>query len=245
MKRLGEETTISDETTAQPNDESNDKFDLIGLDPEVQAGMEANADEIQIPDTEGWNPAEISTDYRNTGTFEQVFPGLFDRLYSHAKYEAKRLGLKSELAHDVLQIAGEKARDNWDKYTQGTYALAWIKKIITNTCYNLRRQENRRDANVSNIGDPVEFFDGLGFQSPSAEKQAIEKIRMKELRAYFYLLPPDQRDAAIAVILDQMTTDEAAAYLGIKPATLLTRVHRARARLRGMIESEHESGKEI
>jgi DNA-directed RNA polymerase specialized sigma24 family protein len=69
--------------------------------------------------------------------------------------------------------------------------------------------------------------------------------RIDELKAYFELLPPDLRDASKAVILEQMSTDEAAAYLGIKSATLLTRVHRARTRLRGMIESEHESGKEI
>lgn len=245
MKLLSEETAISDETMGQPDNDSNNAFDPIGMNPEVQAGMEANADDIQVPTTEGWNPAEISTDYRNTGTFDEVFPGLFDRLYGHAKYEAHRLGLKSDLVDDIVQIAGAKARDNWDKYTQGTYALAWFKKIITNTCYNLRRQEGRRDAFVINVGDPIEFFDGLGFQSPSAEKQAIEKIRMEELRSYFDRLPADQRDAAIAVIIDQMTSEEAAAYLGIKKPTLLTRVHRARTRLRGMIEGEHGSGEEI
>jgi DNA-directed RNA polymerase specialized sigma24 family protein len=105
----------------------------------------------------------------------------------------------------------------------------------------LRNRDNRE----IQIGDPVAFFDGHGFQSSSAEKQAVENIRIDELKAYFELLPPDLRDASKAVILEQMSTDEAATYLGIKSATLLTRVHRARTRLRGMIESEHESGKEI
>ncbi|MFM6967437.1 MAG: RNA polymerase sigma factor [Microbacteriaceae bacterium] len=241
MKLATKENAISDETTGAPNDESSNTFDLQGLNPEVQAGMEANANEIQIPTSEGWNPAEINTDYRNTGTFEEVFPELFDRIFSHAKYEVHRLGMKADLVEDVVQIAAEKARENWDKYTQGTYALAWFKKIVTNTCYNMRRQDNRRDVNVTYVGDPVEFFDGLGFQSSSAEKQAIEKIRMEELRALFYLLPPDQRDAAISVILDQMTSAEAAAYLGIPQPTLLTRVHRARTRLRGMIGGEHDT----
>ena len=246
MKLAMKENAISDETTGAPNDnESSDTFDLQGMNPEVQAGMEANATEIQIPSTEGWNPATITTDYRNTGTFDEVFAGLFDRIYAHAKYEVYRLSMKSDLVEDVVQIAAEKARENWDKYTQGTYALAWFKKIVTNACYNMRRQDNRREANVTFVGDQAEFFDGLGFQSASAEKQAIENLRIEELRGYFLKLPPEQRDAATAVILDQMTSEEAAVYLGIKQATLLTRVHRARTRLRGMIEGEHDSGEEI
>lgn len=241
MTRLVEETTISEDTTG----ESGDGFDIIGQDPDIQAGMEANASEIQIPPTTGWNPAEITTDYRNTGSFDEVFPELFDRVYNHAKYELYRFGMKAELVADVVQLAGMKARDNWGIYTQGTYALAWLKRIVTNTCFNLRRQLRNRDNREIQIGDPVAFFDGHGFQSSSAEKQAVENIRIDELKAYFELLPPDLRDASKAVILEQMSTDEAATYLGIKSATLLTRVHRARTRLRGMIELEHESGKEI
>ncbi len=241
MARVDEETTISDDNTT----ESGEGFDLIGQDPEIQAGMEANASDIQIPSTAAWNPAEIETDYRNTGTFDEVFPELLDRIYNHAGYELHRLGMKSELVTDVVQTAAMKARDNWDRYTQGTYALAWFKKIVTNTCYNLRRQLRNRDNREVQIGDPVSFFDGLGFQSPSAEKQAIERLRVDEIRALFELLPPDQRDAAKAVILDQMTTAEAAEFLGIQSATLLTRVHRARTRLRGMLNNEHGSEKEI
>lgn len=244
MNRVEQETDITDNINNGGN-EAPDDFDIIGQDPDIQAGMEANAADIQIPTNQGWNPAEIRTDYRNIGTFDEVFPELFERVYSHAKYELGRLGMRSELVADVVQIASEKAKLNWDKYTQGTYALAWFKKIVTNTCFNLRRQLRNRDNREIQIGDSVEFFDGLGFQSASAEKQAIENLRVEQIRAMFDLLPSEQRDAAKAVILDQMTTAEAATFLGIKPATLLTRVHRARTRLREMLNSEHGTEKEI
>jgi RNA polymerase sigma-70 factor (ECF subfamily) len=243
MNRVEQETAITDNI----NDDNGtpEVFDIIGQDPEIQAGMDANASDIQIPTTVGWNPAEIRTDYRNTGTFDDVFPELFERVYGHAKYELNRLGMRPELVAEVVQIASEKAKLNWDKYTQGTYALAWFKKIVTNTCFNLRRQLRNRDNREIQIGDAVEFFDGLGFQNASAEKQAIENLRVEEIRAMFDLLPSDLRDAAKAVILDQMTTAEAATFLGIKPATLLTRVHRARTRLREMLNAEHGTDKEI
>ena len=241
MIRVDEEKHISDVIMG----ESGEGFDYLGQDPTIQAGMEANASEIQIPSTSGWNPAEITTDYRNTGTFDEVFPPLLDRVYNHASYELNRFGMQKNLVEEVIQLAAMKARDNWGQYTQGTYALAWFKKIVTNTCYNLRRQARTRDFREIQIGDPVEFFDTRGFQSTSAEKQAIDNLRVEELRSYFDLLPADQRDAAKAVILDQMSTKEAAALLDIPSATLLTRVHRARARLRGIIEGEHGMDKEI
>lgn len=241
MIREHEENAITDIDT----ENSEEEFDYLGQDPTIQAGMEANATEIQIPSTSGWNPAEIKTPYRNTGTFDEVFPPLFDSVYSYATYELYRLGMRRELAEEVVQLAAMKARDNWDKYTQGTYVLAWIKKIVSNTCYNLRRQERTRDFRQITVGDQAEFFDSRGYQSASAEKQAVENLRIAEIKALFDRLPDDQRDAAKAVILDQMTTNEAAALLDIPTATLLTRVHRARMRLRGMIDGEHGTDKEI
>lgn len=241
MIRVIEEMAITDNNSVEPDGQ----FDYLGQDPEIQAGMEANASDIQIPSTSDWNPAEITTDYRNTGTFEEVFPPLFDRVYNHASYELNRLGMQAELVQEVVQLAAMKARDNWDRYNQGTYALAWFKKIVSNTCYNLRRQARNRDYREIQIGDPVEFFDSRGYQTASAEKQAIENLRIVEIEAMFERLPVDQRDAAKAVILDQMTTREAAELLRIPTATLLTRVHRARMRLRGMINGEHDPEKEI
>ena len=214
-------------------------------DPDIVAGMEANADEIQIPTTSGWDPSAITTDYRNTGTFDEVFPGLLDRVYKHAGYELYRLGMRPELVDEVVQIAALKAKENWHAYTQGTYALAWLKRIVTNTCFNLRRQLQSRGNREILVGDQAEYFDSRGFRSASAEKQAIENLRIEEIRALFDRLPADQRDAAKAVILDQLTTAEAAADLGIGTATLLTRVHRARTRLREMLNEEHGTEKEI
>lgn len=242
MERLIEGAIIESE----PMDELTAEFDRLADDSEIVEGMKANEIDIVIPETSTWNPAEIHTDYRNTGTFDEVFTELFPRVYNHASYELWRLGMNKDLAQEVVHIAAEKAKANWDKYTQGTYALAWFKRIVTNTCFNLRRKNNTLAAREVLIGiDHAEFFDKRGYQSESAEKQAIESIRFEELKSLFEALPPDQRDATKAVILDGMRTDEAAEYLGIKSATLLTRVHRGRTRLREMISQQRLTDKEI
>jgi RNA polymerase sigma-70 factor (ECF subfamily) len=61
----------------------------------------------------------------------------------------------------------------------------------------------------------------------------------------FDLLPDPFRAATKAVVLDGMRTDEAAELLSIPAATVLTRVHRGRARLRSMITEQREKEREI
>ena len=219
---------------------------LLDLDDSlIREGMAANADEIQIPATTGWNPDTIETDYLNRGSFDEIYTELFPRIYNHVTFEISRLGMKTDLAGEVLQIASRKAHDNWDSYTQGTYALAWFKKIVTNTCFNLRRQEWTRDNRLVSTNDLALLLDNAGFRTPSAEKLAIERIREEELRAMFDLLPDPFRAATKAVVLDGMRTDEAAELLSIPAATVLTRVHRGRARLRSMITEQREKEREI
>ena len=219
---------------------------LLDLDDSlIREGMAANADEIQIPATTGWNPDTIETDYLNRGSFDEIYTELFPRIYNHVTFEISRLGMKADLAGEVLQIASRKAHDNWDSYTQGTYALAWFKKIVTNTCFNLRRQEWTRDNRLVSTNDLALLLDNAGFRTPSAEKMAIERIREEELRAMFDLLPDPFRAATKAVVLDGMRTDEAAELLSIPAATVLTRVHRGRARLRSMITEQREKEREI
>jgi RNA polymerase sigma-70 factor (ECF subfamily) len=227
------------------DDSVTDELFLELDDSLVREGMAANADEIQIPETSGWNPDTIETDYLNRGSFDEIYTELFPRIYNHVTFEIGRLGMKAELAGEVLQIASRKAHDNWDSYTQGTYALAWFKKIVTNTCFNLRRQEWTRENRLVTTPDLALLLDNAGFRTPSAEKMAIERIREEELRAMFDLLPDPFRAATKAVVLDGMRTDEAAELLSIPAATVLTRVHRGRARLRSMITEQREKEREI
>jgi RNA polymerase sigma-70 factor, ECF subfamily len=235
----------SGESVNGVDDSVTDELFLELDDSLVREGMAANADEIQIPETAGWNPDTIETDYLNRGSFDEIYTELFPRIYNHVTFEIGRLGMKAELAGEVLQIASRKAHDNWDSYTQGTYALAWFKKIVTNTCFNLRRQEWTRENRLVTTPDLALLLDNAGFRTPSAEKMAIERIREEELRAMFDLLPDPFRAATKAVVLDGMRTDEAAELLSIPAATVLTRVHRGRARLRSMITEQREKEREI
>lgn len=201
-------------------------------DPEILAGEEANAEEVQIPSSSNWNPDEIVTDYRNTGTFEEVYVALHDRLYRHTQHTVKNLGLPRDMVIDILQIAMGKANLNWHKYTQGTYALGWLKKIITNTALNERRRLKNEPLAY---GDMEIVMTGPSYRARSAESIVIEEVTTDEIRAAFDKVNEPYREVLKLVILEEIPYADAAKELGIPTNTALTRVHRGRAQLREIL----------
>jgi RNA polymerase sigma-70 factor (ECF subfamily) len=226
-----EERTIANKHT----DDGDEPIDLYDQDedPEILAGEEANAEEIQIPSSTNWNPADIVTDYRNTGTFEEVYVSLHDRLYRHAQYTVRKLGLPHDSVIDVLQTAMGKANVNWHKYTQGTYALGWLKMIITNTALNERRRLKNEPLTY---GDMEIVMTGPSYRARSAESIVIEEVTTDEIRAAFDKVSDPYREVLKLVILEEMPYADAAVELGIPTNTALTRVHRGRAQLREILK---------
>jgi RNA polymerase sigma-70 factor (ECF subfamily) len=51
-------------------------------------------------------------------------------------------------------------------------------------------------------------------------------------------LPPVLREVVYLFSIEEYATDEIAAIVGVAPATVRTRLHRARARLRKMLREE-------
>lgn len=218
-------------------DDADEPIDVYDPDveAEVLAGEEANADEVQIPDTSKWNPAEIHTDYRNTGTFHEVFVALEGRLYNHTKYVVGKYRLPRESVNDLFQTAMGKAHANWSKYTQGTYALGWMKMIITNTALNERRRLKNEPLAY---GDMEIVMTGPSYVARSAESIVIEEVTTDEIRAAFDKVTEPYREVLKMVILNEMPYAEAAAQLGIPTNTALTRVHRGRAQLRELLQGK-------
>ncbi len=201
-------------------------------DNEILEGEEANAEEILIPGSLEWDPSEIETNYVNRGSFEEVYNSVYPRLYRHTVYEIDRLNLSKQQVEEVLQTAMGKAYQNWDKYTQGTYALGWLKKIITNTAYNLRRKEKNEPVSFGDMGI---VMDGPRYYARSAESAVIESTTYDEIRALFDEVREPFRSALKLVLLEEMPYKDAADQLGVPLNTMLTRVNRGRGILKELV----------
>ena len=188
-----------------------------------------------------WDPSEIETNYVNRGTFEEVYNSVYPRLYRHTVHEIDRLNLSKHQVEEVLQTAMGKAYQNWDKYTQGTYALGWLKKIITNTAYNLRRKEKNEPLTY---GDMSIVMDTPSYYARSAESTVIDEISLEELRNLFDEVREPFRSALKLVLLDEMPYKDAAEKLGVPIGTVLSGVNRGRAMLKQLV-IEHMKDKGI
>jgi RNA polymerase sigma-70 factor (ECF subfamily) len=201
-------------------------------DRDILEGEEANAEDVLISDSMEWDPSEIETNYVNCGSFEDVYNSVYPRLYRHTVYELDRLNLSKQQVEEVLQTAMGKAYQNWDKYTQGTYALGWLKKIITNTAYNLRRKEKNEPIS---FGDMSIVMDVPTYYARSAESAVIEAVSADEIRALFDEVREPFRTALKLILLEEMPYQDAADKLGVPLNTMLTRVNRGRAILKELV----------
>jgi RNA polymerase sigma-70 factor, ECF subfamily len=111
--------------------------------------------------------------------------------------------------------------------------LGYLLRVLRNTFLNRVRSDRRRPA-------PVELDaerDGLPRATDPRHPEAA--IEVSELLAAIAALPPDQRDAVVAIDIVGLSYREAARALRAKEATITTRLHRGRARLADALTAAH------
>ena len=155
-------------------------------------------------------------------------------------------------AEDVLQESYVRAFYSFASYA-GTGSLgAWLARIVRNEAIDrVRARESRRshvaieaDLGVlsgeddTNVGDdllraPSARFDLQSMTDPQALASNAELRRLLE-RA-IQRLPEQFRTAFVLREVEGLSVEETAEYLGIPPATVKTRDHRARNLLRSYL----------
>jgi RNA polymerase sigma-70 factor (ECF subfamily) len=73
----------------------------------------------------------------------------------------------------------------------------------------------------------------------SVEGSQTIVLEIRDMEAALRLLPPDQREILLLVGLEEMTYDEIASNLRIPVGTVMSRLYRARERLRAVMEGRN------
>ncbi len=102
--------------------------------------------------------------------------------------------------------------------------LSYLLQALRNTYLTGLRTRGRRPHTVELPAEASEIL-----RSPRAEPEAAFELR--ELLATIAALPPDFRDALIAVDVVGLSYGEAGRLLGVGEATITTRLYRARQRV--------------
>jgi RNA polymerase sigma-70 factor, ECF subfamily len=166
------------------------------------------------------------------GAFESLMRRHNGRLFRVARAILKDDGE----AEDVLQDAYLDAYRNMSRFRGDSQLGTWLVRIVVNHAL-MRLRRRKRDSVVVSIDDrggravdgPGEFQDHVS-ESPTAAALRGEIRRLLERR--IDELPVAFRTVFVLREVEELSGEETAECLGIPPATVRTRLFRARALLR-------------
>lgn len=130
-------------------------------------------------------------------------------------------------ADDLVQDSFERALSRLSELRDEDRLEVWLMRIMHNRHLDLIRA--RREM------DPLEDDLVPGGSSPEADAEHAQLVR--HTRAAVAQLPDDHRHVLLLVDLEECSYAEAAAILGIPIGTVMSRLSRARVRLRGILDA--------
>jgi RNA polymerase sigma-70 factor (ECF subfamily) len=135
---------------------------------------------------------------------------------------ARALVGDAERADDLVQDCVERALSRWHLWRQPHDLRAWLFTIMHNIHANAVRRVVRGPG----------FVDLEHAQGAATPPDQIEHIALGEVIARLNALPEAQRAVVLLVALEGMTYDEVAKVLNVPVGTVMSRLSRARERLR-------------
>ena len=175
-------------------------------------------------------PAVPATGGRQADFERQVRPYL-GQLYP----AALRMTRNPADAEDLVQDTLAKAYTAFGQYTPGTNLRAWLHKILANTFINSYRKRKREPA-IAPGADPAADWhpgtDPLAGPARSAEAEALARITDTAIVDALRQLPPEFRTAIWLADVEGYPYREVAAIMGTPLGTVMSRLHRARGKLR-------------
>ena len=165
-------------------------------------------------------------------TFEELAMPLFEQLYNFAHWLSKN----REEAEDLVQETYAKALRGFSSYQPGTNFRAWMYRILRNTFLTSRTGlkatmtvplETDEDGPVVVVADT---------QTP--ESILLDRSNQQVLQDALQELPQHCREVLLLCEVEEMSYQEIADTLGIPAGTVMSRLSRARAALRGLVREK-------
>ena len=140
---------------------------------------------------------------------------------------ARALTRNVQAADDLVQDCLERAWRNAHRWEAGTDLRAWLFTLM----HNLHLNNLRRKAPET---EPMEHAD-YADPKPQAPEAALN---LRDLEQGLSQLSAEQRQVLLLVCLEDMSYEQVAAVTGVPIGTVMSRLHRARERLRRWLARE-------
>lgn len=156
----------------------------------------------------------------------------FDTHLPRLRRYARALTGERQAADDLVQDTLERAWRRFSLWRRGSRLDAWLLAIMHNVFVN---QYRGRPPPATSIDDLV--------QEPATRATQGDGLALRDLDAALGRLPPEQREVLLLVALEEYSYAEVARMLGVPPGTVMSRLARAREKLRGLLAESSEQAR--
>lgn len=163
-----------------------------------------------------------SADKERKQRFDRIVAVLYKDMYRYAAWLSRDPGV----AEEVVQEALLRAWKSLHALREDAAAKPWLLTIVRRE--NARYFERKRLETVD--------IDGLT-PAQSAMVAAADDSEAREVREAILRLEDDYREPLVLQVLMGHSTQEIADLMGLKQGAVLTRLHRARLKLRDVINA--------
>ena len=163
------------------------------------------------------------------------FTARVDELIPRLRRYARALTGERSAADDLVQDTLERAWTKLHLWRAGSDLRAWLFTIMHNVHVNQVR---------SRVASPTLPLDDDMPDAPVRPTQS-DMLEVRDIDAALRRLPVEQREVLLLVALEHMSYQQSADTLGIPIGTVMSRLARARERLRMMLDADAGAGLKV
>jgi RNA polymerase sigma-70 factor (ECF subfamily) len=164
----------------------------------------------------------------NVNAFETLV-----KKYQHSIYYlCRRMTGNHQTADDVSQETFIKAFFALDRFKDGMNFFTWIRKIAVNNSLNFIKASKREEP----LGDSAEKIPGNSSMGQELPHEMLQRNQTEQrFKTALKALPPEQKSVFILRVYENQRYKEIAQILDISEGTVMSRLSRAREKLKSLM----------